>query len=40
VASGKFEIVTGVEHDEFAQAKIAASNDELVGERETVAELL
>lgn len=40
VASGKYEVVTGVEHDEFAQAKIAASNDELVGERETVAELL
>lgn len=40
VASGKYEIITGVEHDEFAQAKIAASNDELVGERETVAELL
>jgi malate dehydrogenase len=40
VASGKYEIVTGVEHDEFAQAKINASNDELVGERETVAELL
>ncbi len=40
VASGKYEIVTGVAHDEFAQAKINASNDELVGERETVAELL
>jgi malate dehydrogenase len=40
VASGRFEIVKGVEHDEFAQAKIAASNDELVSERETVAELL
>jgi malate dehydrogenase len=40
VASGKYEIITGVAHDEFAQAKIDASNDELVGERETVAELL
>jgi malate dehydrogenase len=40
VASGRFEIVKGIEHDEFAQAKIAASNDELVSERETVAELL
>ncbi len=40
VASGTYEIITGVEHDEFAQAKIDASNDELVGERETVAELL
>jgi malate dehydrogenase len=40
VASGKYEIITGVAHDDFAQAKIDASNDELVGERETVAELL
>ena len=40
VASGKYEIVQGVAHDEFATAKINASNDELVGERETVAELL
>ena len=40
VAPGKYEVQTGVQHDEFAQAKIAASNDELVGERETVAELL
>jgi malate dehydrogenase len=40
VAPGKYEVVTGIEHDEFAQAKIQASNDELVGERETVAELL
>jgi len=40
VASGKYEIITGVAHDEFAQSKIDASNDELVGERETVAELL
>ncbi len=40
VASGKYEVVQGVAHDEFAQAKISASNDELVGERETVAELL
>ncbi|MEZ5080575.1 MAG: malate dehydrogenase [Thermoleophilia bacterium] len=40
VAPGKYEVQTGVQHDDFAQAKIAASNDELVGERETVAELL
>ncbi len=40
VAPGSYEIVKGVVHDEFAQSKINASNDELVGERETVAELL
>ena len=39
-APGRYEVVTGIEHDEFAQAKIQASNDELVGERETVSELL
>jgi malate dehydrogenase len=39
-APGAYEIVKGVAHDEFAQSKINASNDELVGERETVAELL
>jgi malate dehydrogenase len=38
--TGRYEVVTGIEHDEFAQAKIQASNEELVGERETVAELL
>jgi malate dehydrogenase len=40
VAPGEYEVVKGIEHDEFAQAKIQASNEELVGERETVAELL
>jgi len=40
VAPGRYEVQKGIQHDEFAQAKIAASNEELVGERETVAELL
>ncbi|MHC5067358.1 MAG: malate dehydrogenase [Planctomycetota bacterium] len=40
VAPGTYEVVKGISHSEFAQGKIAISNDELVGERETVAELL
>ena len=40
VAPGTYEVVKGVTHSEFAQGKIALSNDELVGERETVADLL
>jgi malate dehydrogenase len=40
-APGTFEIVReGFEHDEFARAKIAATNAELVEERETVKEML
>ena len=35
-----WEIVEGLEHDEFAQAKIALTTDELVGEREEVKDLL
>ena len=40
VAPGTYEVVQGVTHSAFAQEKIAISNDELVGERETVADLL
>jgi len=39
-APGTYEVVKGISHDEFAQGKIAATNAELVGERDTVAELL
>lgn len=39
-APGEYEVQKGVAHDEFAQGKIDASNEELVGERETVKELL
>jgi malate dehydrogenase len=40
-APGTYEVVReGFEHDEFARAKIAATNAELVEERETVKEML
>ena len=39
-APGVYEVVQGYEHDDFAKAKLQATNDELVGERETVADLL
>ncbi|MEM8739000.1 MAG: malate dehydrogenase [Planctomycetota bacterium] len=39
-APGEYEVVEGLELDEFATSKIAATNDELVSERETVADLL
>lgn len=35
-----YEIVTSYEMDEFAKSKIAITNDELVGERDTVKEML
>ena len=35
-----YEVIDGYEHDEFAKGKIAATNDELVGERDTVKEML
>ncbi len=35
-----YEIVEGLEHDDFAKAKIAVTTEELVGEREEVKELL
>jgi malate dehydrogenase len=40
-ASGTYEVVReGFEHDDFARGKIAATNAELVEERETVKEML
>lgn len=40
VAPGTYEVIHGVEHNDFAKEKIAATNAELTGERETVADLL
>jgi len=37
---GSYEVLTGYEMDAFAQEKLAATNDELVSERETVKEML
>ncbi|MEM6751251.1 MAG: malate dehydrogenase, partial [Planctomycetota bacterium] len=38
---GDYEVVQGLDvSDDFAQSKIQATNDELVGERQTVADLL
>jgi malate dehydrogenase len=39
-AVGTYEVVDGWEHDDFAKGKIAATNAELVEERETVKEML
>ena len=39
-APGDWERVTGIEHDDFAREKLAATNAELVSERETVAGML
>jgi malate dehydrogenase len=39
-ASGEVEIVQGVEHDEFARDKIKETTNELLEERDAVAELL
>jgi malate dehydrogenase len=39
-APGKYEVVRSFEMDEFAKQKLAATNEELVGERETVKEML
>jgi malate dehydrogenase len=39
-APGEYAVDTSFVHDEFAKDKIAVTNDELVGERETVAEML
>ena len=38
--AGSFEVIAGFEMDDFAKGKIEATNAELVGEREMVAELL
>jgi malate dehydrogenase len=35
-----YEVITSYEMDDFAKSKIAITNDELVGERETVKEML
>ena len=40
VAEGEYAIDHGFTHQEFGLAKIQATNDELVGERDTVKELL
>ncbi len=37
---GEYTVDTTWEHDDFSKEKIAATNAELVGERETVAEML
>jgi malate dehydrogenase len=37
---GGYEVLTGYEMDDFAKSKIAITNDELVGERDTVKEML
>jgi len=39
-APGEYEVIEGLAMDDFATSKIAATNDELVSERETVAEML
>ncbi|MEM1108909.1 MAG: malate dehydrogenase [Planctomycetota bacterium] len=39
-APGEYEVVEGLEIDDFAKSKIEATNAELVSERETVAEML
>ena len=40
VSPGTYEVVKGLAHNDFAKAKIAATNNELVGERDAVRELL
>jgi malate dehydrogenase len=40
VAPGTYEVVEGFEHDDFARERIAATNAELVEERDTVKEML
>lgn len=37
---GSYEVVTGIEMGEFAKAKLAKTNEELIGERETVKDML
>ena len=39
-APGAYEVVGGYEMDDFAKSKIALTNDELVGERDTVKDML
>ena len=40
VTDGKYSVVEGIEHSDFAQAKIQATIDELAGERDAVQDLL
>jgi malate dehydrogenase len=37
---GEYQVLTDTQMDDFAKSKLAATNEELVGERETVKELL
>jgi malate dehydrogenase len=39
-APGAYEVITSYEMDDFAKSKIKITNDELVGERDTVKEML
>jgi malate dehydrogenase len=39
-APGAYEVITSYEMDDFAKSKIAITNDELVGERDTVKDML
>jgi malate dehydrogenase len=39
-APGTYEVITSYQMDEFAKSKIAITNDELVGERDTVKDML
>lgn len=39
-APGTYEVVPGIEHNDFAQEKIRITNDELVSERETVSSMI
>ncbi|WP_421933437.1 malate dehydrogenase [Phenylobacterium sp.] len=39
-APGAYEVLTSYEMDDFAKSKIALTNDELVGERDTVKDML
>ena len=40
VASGEYQIATDFVHDDFARQRLAKSNDELLAEREMVAEMM
>ena len=35
-----YDVITSYEMDDFAKSKIAITNDELVGERETIKDML
>ena len=40
IAPGAYEVITSYEMDDFAKSKIKITNDELVGERDTVKDML